>query len=118
MKTLMYLAILLLASAAWAGDSYGNLTCTAAQDTLNSGTAVTYTFPGHCYGFVVYNWSSTAILISIDGSTYPVRVEQYGDTAGLFLAPPGYMPSEGWLTIKMKAVGTNTGYVSVVSWCD
>ena len=108
----------LMLVAAMAAPSYDRLTCYAAQDTLNGTTAVTFTFHSACYGFEIYNWSAGAILVSIDGSTYPVRIEQYGDTGGFFMCPQPFMQQTSWSTIKLKGVGTNAGYVSIVSWCD
>ena len=85
--------------------------------TISGTTPATVTFTGSAHAFTVYNGDDAPIEVSIDGTNYNLIIQAYGDSAGLYLPPGGYLNAAGRATIKVRGtVGGQSGTVTVAAW--
>lgn len=113
MITAIILALLLGAG------SYDRLTPEVLCDTLSGATVQKIVPTGPCWGFTLYNSGATyACLLSIDGTSYNLTVQPYGDTAGLFYCPYPFMGSAPFDTLYVKGGAGANSIISVVAWTD
>jgi len=99
--------------------SYDRLTPEVLTATLNGATAQTIVPTGPCWGFTLYNSGATyACLLSLNGTTYNLTVQPYGDTAGMFFCPYPFVGAAPFDTLWVKGAAGANSVISVVAWSD